>query len=86
MRKQQFEVIVDKIPNLTASGINSSDQKGHMEFRSKAIYLQQTLDSIKYLSRFTTTDRTAKFQKIMQRPKCSRKSSLGTVERLVKAQ
>ena len=63
MRKQQFEVIVDKIPNLTASGINSNDQKGHMEFRSKAIYLQQTLDSIKYMSRFTATDRTAKFQK-----------------------
>ena len=63
MRKQQFEVIVDKIPNLTAKGINTSDLKGHEEFKSKAIYLQQTLDSIKYMSRFTSTTRTMKYQK-----------------------
>lgn len=63
MRKQQFEVIVDKIPNLTAKGINTNDLKGHEEFKSKAIYLQQTLDSIKYMSRFTSTTRTMKYQK-----------------------
>ena len=63
MRKQQFEMIVDKIPNLTAKGINNNDLKGHEEFKSKAIYLQQTLDSIKYMSRFTSTTRTMKYQK-----------------------
>jgi hypothetical protein len=63
MRKQQFELIVDKIPNLTAKGINTNDLKGHEEFKSKAIYLQQTLDSIKYMSRFTSTTRTMKYQK-----------------------
>ncbi len=63
MRKQQFELIVDKIPNLTAKGINNNDPKGHEEFKSKAIYLQQTLDSIKYMSRFTSTTRTMKYQK-----------------------
>ena len=63
MRKQQFELIVDKIPNLTAKGIKSNDLKGHEEFKKKAIYLQQTLDSIKYMSRFTSTTRTMKYQK-----------------------
>ncbi len=63
MRKQQFEMIVDKIPNLTAKGINNNDLKGHEDFKSKAIYLQQTLDSIKYMSRFTSTTRTMKYQK-----------------------
>ena len=62
MRKQQFEAIVDKIPSLSAQGL-SNDLKAHEEFKNKAIHLQETLDCIKYLSRFTSTNRILKYQK-----------------------